>query len=261
MMPRKKIFLALVGTAVAVLMIEPYARISPRLVVLDIGQGSAALIQAEHGQQCLVDGGPDNTVLEQLGSFMPPWDRTIECVIVSHADQDHMNGLFAVTRRYNVETIYWNGIDADLLKPILRESTHTQIVRAGDTIPLGSLTLEILSAFRGAKDRNDNSIVVLVDAAAVRALLMADVSVAVEEKLDLPRVDVVVVGHHGSKTSTSRKLLTQTQPTLAVISAGANNRYGHPHPSVLDRLQQQRIPIHRTDQDGSFVVELLSMPP
>lgn len=257
----KKIFLAILGTAVAALMMEPYVRTSPRLIVLDIGQGSAALISAEHGQQCLVDGGPDNTVLEQLGKFMPPWDRTIECVIVSHADQDHMNGLFAVTRRYDVETIYWNGADADLLEPMLRESTQTKIVRAGDVIPLGSLTLEILSAFRGAKDRNDNSIVVLVDAAAVRALLMADVSVAVEEQLDLPDVDVVVVGHHGSKTSTSRKLLTQTRPSLSAISVGAKNRYGHPHPSVLDRLEQQHIPIHRTDQDGPFVLELLSTPP
>lgn len=257
----KKISLTFLGVAFLVLPLKPYVGIAPRLVVLDIGQGSAALIQAEHGQQCLVDGGPDNTVLEQLGARMPPWDRTMECIIVSHADQDHMNGLFAVSRRYHVKTIYWNGADAGLLEPMLQNAEQTRIVRAGDLIPLGSVTLEILSAFRGEKDRNDNSIVVLVKSNATTALLMADVSVAVEEQLDLPDVDVVVVGHHGSKTSTSWKLLTQTQPSLAAISVGADNHYGHPHPSVLERLENHRVPIHRTDQDGALVVELTHPPP
>lgn len=232
----------------------PYWQTPARIVALDVGQGDAILLQDGHGNDCLVDGGQDNTVLEAMSQFVPPWDRTLECVVITHADADHITGLFALSQRYTIERLYWNGENREILKPILERAEQAVVVNKGDQWILGTMHFHVLSAFNGSDDRNENSVVLLVESQNATALLTGDASKEIEQQLDAPDIDILKAGHHGSNTSTSWQLLQKTTPEIVIISAGSENRYGHPHEDVLARLKQIGATILRTDKAGSIEI-------
>jgi len=244
---------------------------------LDVGQGDATLLDDGRGHQVLVDGGPGPEVLAGLGRHMPIADREIELVVLTHRHVDHSGGLAEVMRRYGVDKVLMNGADSQCPScdafmgeverqavPILRVSTSTSIV-------VGDLVLKTLwppEDFAGERieDKgqaaaggvNDTSIVLEVEVASSTVLLMADVSVAVEDRLlgyglDLES-DVLKVGHHGSSGSNSRRFLEAVKPSVAVVSAGAKNRYGLPTMKVMTRLVDLVTSVFRTDRDGDVVV-------
>ncbi len=233
---------------------------------LDVGQGDAILIQAPDGRQILVDGGPSPTaLLNELGALLPFWDRSLDLVVLTHPDGDHITGLIPLLDRYQVAQVLDTHLsDAAPLAEAWRTGlAHRHVPRAiaerGMRIPLGQAQLTVLHPgprpLRGtASDDNNNAIVLRLEYGQTSLLLTGDAEVEAEAELlkaGLPlRADLLKVGHHGSKGSTSAQFVAGVAPRWAVIPVGAENTFGHPHPDVLKRLAAAQAEIFRTDQNG-----------
>jgi competence protein ComEC len=245
------------------------------LVMLDIGQGDAILIRAPSGATALIDGGPDpDLLMRRLGEALPFWQRHIDVMLLTHPHQDHIAGLLPALERFSVGLIldpgrhYHNPTYPRFLNLAEREPGGQLVpVRAGDRIPLGAgTTLTFLYPSEADAvgpllddDINNASAVALLESDGFSALLTGDAKAAVESLLLarglLGHVDVLKVGHHGSRYSTTDALLDVLRPHLALISSGAGNRFGHPHDEALARLAAvPRLQIHRTDQEGTIRV-------
>ncbi len=220
--------------------------------VLDVGQGDAIFFVTPSGKQILVDGGPDLSVLEHLGTFLPFFDRTIDLLVLTHADADHITAFPDIAERYHIEHILLNGSTQssgryDRLLAVLKESgtkvmltDPTKDVDLGDGVTLDIVwpSLRNLSEFHSG---NDLSVVLRVLYNGHSILLTGDIEERAEAAIlrsgaDV-RADVLKVPHHGSKTSSSTRFLLAVDPEIAIISVGRNNRFGHPHPDVTDRYR------------------------
>ena len=223
------------------------------LTVLDIWQGDAILLRTPSGQTVLIDGGPDPQALSQaLGPRLPFWSRHIDLVVVTHPDRDHVRGLARGLGRYTIGAVLESGIQSDSAayeawQRALRErGTPLVIARAGQRIVLGEeLTLEVLHPparpLTGTDaDDDNNSVVLRVTYGRVSFLLTGDLRALGEGYLvsrEAPLATTVLkVAHHGSDTSNSAAFLDAAQPRLAVVSVDADNRFGHPRPSALERI-------------------------
>jgi len=259
------------------------------LIACDVGQGDAIL--AVYGKtQILVDGGPNNRVLDCLSNNLPFWDREIELVILTHPQTDHYTGLIEVFRRYTINKLLANPIDSgaqayQVLKDVVGGSgTEVVYPTSGMVIRLGlmyldilhpsdalissksiaksdSLSAKVLGTRTTAEDPNDFSIVAILTLGKFDALLTGDIGPAISdlvaEKLAvrLPlTIEYIKVPHHGSKNGLSSYLLNASDPEIAVISAGKNNRYGHPHQEVLEMLSGYELRVLRTDEMGDVEV-------
>jgi competence protein ComEC len=238
---------------------------------LSVGQGDAVFIEAPGGQQVLVDAGPDTTVLRELAKVMPFWDRSIDMVVATHPDMDHIGGFPEIFQRFDVGTVLDNGASADsgvyeaYVYERDREGADIVTVRAGQVISLGEVYIEVLFPGNNAediKDRNDSSVVLRVVYGENEVLLTGDASKKIERFLvakygDSLQSDILKLGHHGSKTSTDKIFLETVSPEVVVISAGEGNRYGHPHEDVMDTVRAFGAEILST-QDGviSFKMNL-----
>lgn len=227
----------------------------------DIGQGAAIFIEAPNKNQILIDGGPDNIILEKLGQAMPFYDKTIDLIILTHPDSDHLNGLIDVLKRYEVKQIMETGIldnsaNYQVWRNLIKEKNIlVSYAYLGETINLDNgITMDILSPSKnlaGSKVSNSNgaSIVSRLIYGETEFLFTGDADSGVEWQLVSMGLnlsaDVLNVGHHGSKNSTSDIFLQAVNPRIAVIQAGKNNKYGHPHQEVLQKLKN--ILILRTD--------------
>jgi competence protein ComEC len=236
---------------------------------LDIGQGDAIFIEAPNGAQALVDGGPPSgKVLSELGDMMPFYDRDIDVVIATHPDQDHIGGLPEVFKRYNVGVLFEPGIISENgdYQEMERagEKTGVQkiLARAGMKIHLDkNTTLEIFYPDRDLPvkiETNRASIVARLTYGNESFLFTGDLPQAEEEYLVEKdgvtlRSNVLKFGHHGSRTSTSEVFLTDIAPEYGVVSAGKDNRYGHPHKEVLELSEKYHVPVFRTDMQGRIV--------
>ncbi len=237
----------------------------------DVGQGDAIFIETPERYQILIDGGPNDKVLEKLGKEMPFFDRTIDLVILSHPEKDHMAGLLEVLETYKVENILWTGVVRDIAeyqewqKLIGKEGARIFIAQAGQLIRLSESGtdkyMEVLYPFdnlegKVLKDSNDASIVARLVFDQNSFLFTGDVTQSVEKGLVLGPTphnldaDVLKVGHHGSKTSTAPEFVKAVSPEIAVISLSKDNTYGHPHQEVLDNLMG--VEILRTDLEGDI---------
>lgn len=232
----------------------------------DVGQGAAALVGAPNGNQVLIDGGPSGAILNKLGEALPFFDRQIELVILTHPDADHLNGLIEVLKRYEVEKILETGIaDSSVNYQVWREIIKEKNIpvvfaQAGQIVKLAdNLAVKILyplSKINGQSFENTNSasIVSRIFYGKNSVLLTGDAEGNTEAVLlwsgaDLS-ADILQVAHHGSKNSSSQEFLAAVAPQIAVIQAGAKNRYGHPHQETLARLKG--IEILRTDLVGDI---------
>lgn len=238
----------------------------------DVGQGDAIFIETPSRHQILIDGGPGSIILEKLAKEMPFWDREIDLIILTHPEKDHLSGLIEVLKRYKVENILWTGIIRDTAehrewkKLIKDEGAEIFIAKAGQKIKWSRTDLdhlEVLCPFeilegQEFKDSNNTSIVAKLVFGKNSFLLTGDNYKSVEEQLVESKAyldsDVLKVGHHGSKTSTSEEFILKVSPEIAVISAGKNNSYGHPHRETLDILVKYGITVLRTDRDGDIKI-------
>jgi competence protein ComEC len=237
-----------------------YAEKPLTIWMFDVGQGDAMLIQAPTGEELLIDGGRDDMVLSKLGSVLAPWDRELEAVLLTHPDADHGTGLISVLEYYNVNTIYESGArahtqtDTRFVEAVAEEGTQQELLQEGEVVDLGNVQLTVLSpehTFESThpENRNDASVVLLLEYGETSILLMGDAEEEVEEQLQrsIPDIDILKVGHHGSLTSSTWNFLQQVRPEFSLISAGTNNSYGHPHPIVIERLNQIESQVYRTD--------------
>lgn len=240
-----------------------------RWSVLDVGQGDAIFLQAGNGNEVLIDGGPDASVLSKLSAAMPFWDRSIDLVILTHPHADHLDGLVEVLKRYTIGVVLESGVNHSIPEygewhTLLREKgIRVVLAKAGQRVRLSdTVSLEVLAPLvgyegRSPKDVHEAMVVLKLVHGTGDVLLMGDAERPLERELLASGanldVDILKVGHHGSKTSTSEEFLRATTPQVAIISVGRKNRYGHPTQEVLDRLAREGIRVLRTDRDGTIV--------
>ena len=239
----------------------------------DVGQGEAIFIETPSRHQILIDGGPSSLILEKLAESLPFWDRTIDLIILTHPEHDHLAGLIEVLKRYKVENILWTGVLRDTaeykewVKLIKDEGAKIKIAQASQRINLSTYEvnryIDILYPFENLegqefKNSNNTSIVAKLNLGENSFLFTGDAYKSVEKKLvdketDLAS-DVLKVGHHGSKTSNSEEFIEKVSPEIAVISVGKDNPYHHPHQETLDTLEKYGIKILRTDLNSDIKI-------
>jgi len=233
---------------------------------LDVGQGDAILIRAPDGRQILVDGGPSPAaLLDELGEVLPFWDRSLDLVVLTHGDADHVTGLVPLLERYKVTAAVDGAQPGDResaawLAAVEAAGIPRVTATAGTRLAAGALVLTVLSpSAQGAGDAwssNDGSLVLRLDYGETSVLLAGDAEEAAEQAMMDAGLQlaakVLKVGHHGSAASTSTAFLAQVAPQVAVISVGAENRFGHPSPEVLRRLAG--VQVLRTDEHGRIEV-------
>jgi len=278
-LPHRTIVVALVAVAVALTSTATAVVSLPdgalRITVLDVGQGDAILLEGPAGGRLLVDGGPDPGRLRlRLDERLPPWDRRIDAVVLTHPHEDHVAGLLALAARYRVARIYEPGMRGPgpgyraWSEGLERAGIEPRGIFAGDRLALDGAALRVLWPRRGsvpvepADDGsaiNNVSIVLLGTIGRQRFLLTGDVEEDVDPLLldrGIGRVDILKVAHHGSRTSSTKAFLDAVRPTFAVVSAGRGNPYGHPTKATIDRLEKAGADVLRTDQDGSVTIRM-----
>jgi competence protein ComEC len=233
---------------------------------LDVGQGDAILITLPDGRQMLIDGGPSATDLNwRLGQEMPFWDRTLELVVNTHPDADHLAGLPSLLDRYWMEQIIVTDIEGtselyEEWEKGLAEAQLTPVTgQAGTRLDLGQGVIATLLSpgpvIDGIEEANNRSIVMHLQYGQVTFLLTGDIEKVTEERLvraKLPLSATVLKSpHHGSKTSSTEPFLRAVSPRLVVIPVGQDNNFGHPAPEVLERYTEHGLTILRTDEQGT----------
>lgn len=228
--------------------------LSFRIDFIDVGQGDATLITVG-GERLLIDGGRSGTRIEERLTALGVTD--LDAILSTHPDADHIAGLNRVLELFGVERIYLNGGTSDTqtfltyIALVQAEGADVVTVARGDGIALGGLTLEVLHPASITGESNDDSAVVQLSCGAIDVLLMGDATMTSEASLvaasALDDVDVLKVGHHGSNTSSGSAFLDVVVPEHAVISAGLDNQYGHPHDEVVAALEASGAAIYLTD--------------
>jgi competence protein ComEC len=236
---------------------------------LDVGQGDAAALRTPAGQWIVIDGGPRAPGNDAGRRVVVPYlrrqgARGVALMISTHSDADHLGGLPAVIAAFPPRLVIEPGeplarpLYFEFLAAVEAAGSRWRAARAGDRITLDSVSIQVLSPddeWMGVPvDVNDHGVVVLVTYGTTRVLFQADAGVPVEERLagTVGPVDLLKVGHHGSRSASSEEWLAELSPPVAVISVGARNRYGHPAPEVLERLRRRGITVLRTDQRGTI---------
>lgn len=234
--------------------------------IFDVGQGDAILIRTPSGDDILVDGGPDERMVEKLSRALPSNDRDIELLVVTHPHTDHIAGLVEVLKRYDVRRVWTPGTENDTAsfrafeEAVDSENAEVLVAAAGQAIDFGGVRLLVLHPFDNAPpedDVNDQSIVFLLTHGTDRLLFTGDATEKVEFELvarasSTLRAAFLKVAHHGSRYSTSRAFLEAVRPVIAAVSVGARNTYGHPSYRTLRRLTEAGVKVYRTDEHGDL---------
>ena len=239
--------------------------------VLDVGQGDALYVRSPSGVEVLIDGGRnDGALLRELSKVMRTGDRRLDVGIATHPDADHLGGFLELFERYGVGSYIEPGIEkrtalTDALKEAVEEEgTVRYRAKRGLSLDLGGgaqldvLFPDIDVSYFGERT-NDGSVVARLVYGDTSVLLTGDATFWTEERMLLIassselKSDILKVGHHGSKYSTGETFVKTVAPSIAVISVGARNTYGHPAPRVLDLLTTSGISVLRTDEEGTLV--------
>lgn len=246
----------------------------------DVGQGDAILVKTPENQTMLIDGGPNNKVLEKLGEHLPALTKRIDIVLLTHPHADHVTGLLEVLKRYDIGAVILSGAElktdvyAEFLKIIEDKNVPVIIAETGEAIHFDSnLEFDILSPERAkdlvfnqksegfgsaGNDVNNTSIVGKLIFNDFKAMFMGDATFKIENRLliygENLKSDILKVGHHGSKYSSMLQFLKFVSPKAAIIEAGAKNRYGHPSEAALSRLKMIGANVFRADLNGDIKV-------
>jgi len=231
---------------------------------LDVGQGKSVVLRSQ-GNTVLIDGG-EHHARSVVSRYLTGAEITRICyVVASHPHSDHIGGLVQVLRDFEIGSVIMPDISydehstpayANFLEAIYTNDVPVIFPSPGDRLLAGIIELEVLSPHPGMFSINDRSIVLRLSHGRTSFLFTGDAEFPAEQRMLAERANlsanVLHAGHHGSRTSTSEAFLTAVDPEIAVISAGANNRHGHPHRDVTDRLTAHGIKIKRTDELGTI---------
>lgn len=255
-----------------------YFSISPsnklKVTFFDVGQGDSILIETPNHNKIVIDGGPDNSVLAKVGRYFSFYDRTVDILIITHPDSDHLAGAVEIMKNYDVGLIIVNGKDCasslcgEFEKIVQQKNIKVVSAAKGQEIDLGDgVKMDILlpeknafvESMAGKQDDNNSSIISLLSFGADSFLFTGDAEIKEELALidifpDL-KADVLKVAHHGSKNSANQLFLDKINPMYSVISVGAKNRYGHPHIETIEALKKIGSEILRTDLGGDVVMK------
>jgi competence protein ComEC len=247
-----------------------------RIQFLDVGQGDAILIQTPEFHQILIDAGPGSAVVDELGRTMDFFDKSIDLFVLTHPDRDHFGGILDAIQKYTIGRILMVGIASD--DAFYREF-EDQIRGLGIPVDFAEsdrdyqigpdLYLDVLYPVPGRslvgqklEDKNNSSAVVrLVQMTenGIRPIALITGDAERPEEYEILRsgeevdAEILKLGHHGSKSSTSEAWLVAVSPKIAVVSAGADNRYGHPAPETMEKVKN--LEVRRTDREGTITIK------
>ena len=225
-----------------------------RVEMLDIGQGDAFLVRSSSGESVLVDTGPPGGGVGD--AVASAGLERLDGVLLTHLDLDHIGGFGEVLDRFEVETVFFEEQDEAIRSAIAREGAAGRRLAAGDGLDLDPGRMTVLSPLPGvgpSTDRNARSLVVLLEALGHRILLTGDAESEAVSIRPGP-LDVLKLAHHGSRDEGLEDLLSTTAPRVGLISAGRDNRYGHPDLSTLRALSDAGVRTYRTDLDGTVSI-------
>lgn len=236
---------------------------------LNIGQGDSILIRSPYGQNILIDGGPDDRVVYELGRLLPFYDKTIDLMILTHPHADHITGLVEVIDRYNVGNILYTGVVhnspvyLEWLSRIRENNIELKIVQNKQRINFGDdLYLDVMwpredLINKEVSSLNNSSIVARLMYGQTKFLFTGDAEKEVEQRLidigENIQADVLKIGHHGSETSSSEDFIKAVSPEVAVISYGEDNQFGFPSALTMETLSHNDIKIFNTLDTVSFL--------
>ncbi|OQB05883.1 MAG: ComEC family competence protein [bacterium ADurb.Bin212] len=244
-----------------------------KIYFFDVAQGDATLV-SKGDYQILIDGGPSSDVLSGVGEVMPPRDREIEAVVLTHPHADHLVGLNQILERYNVKQIYLSGVlhtsnqYLEFLQKIKDSGISSEVPQINQQfVPFEGAVFEFL--WPGDKYRNkevdnlnNSSLVTKFCYLEQCALFMGDLETDAQAEMFMGNsltdysAQILKISHHGSTNGTNQTLLEKVRPKYTVISVGADNKYGHPHNATLKLIEQFGVSILRTDRDGTIIFEL-----
>ncbi len=238
---------------------------------LDVGQGDAIYIEAPNGNQLMIDGGPPKVVLSALRNVMPFYDRSIDMLLVTNPDADHIGGFIDLLNNFKIREVVLPGTRSssatyvELQKAIVDKNVPDVLARRGQIIWLDKkrgVGFHVLFPDRdvSAWATNDGSVVGRLVYGNTSVMFTGDSPQKIERylvSLDGKNLasDVLKVGHHGSRTSSSEEFVGFVSPVYATISVGAGNTYGHPHQETLDTLNKFGVKIFRTDRMSTVVMK------
>lgn len=241
------------------------------IIFFDIGQGDSIMIITPDKQKILIDGGPGNYLISQIGRYLPFYDQTIDIMISTHAHDDHVSGLVEILKRYPVNLILYPGrIDyrassyLEWLRIVQIKSLNLQATHSGNIYKFNNSTLTILypfEIFHGQKidDVNSSSVVSRYCYIQVCVLLTGDMTANVERQLLLSDQDVkaqiLKVSHHGSQYSSTDDFLQAVNPKTVIIQSGTGNRYNHPHLRILKKFKRLGMKVLRNDLLGEITIQ------
>jgi competence protein ComEC len=261
------VLLALNGWLLYLILVPQHGKLEVHF--LDVGQGDSILIESPSGIDMLIDGGPDRSVMRQLPGQLGFFDRTIDIVLATHPDQDHIAGLDDVLEKYRVSSLIESGVQhtspfTEALDAAAEEEPGlTRIAaRRGMRIDLGDgAYADVLFPDRDVSnvETNDGSVVLHLVYGDTSFLLGGDAPSKVEDylvSLDANSVksDVLKASHHGSKNSSDDTWLAAVDPALVVVSAGKGNSYGHPAPEVVERIRNIGARMLSTIDEGTVTL-------
>lgn len=265
-----------IGVLMLVLFQLPTVHQPLKMSVLDVGQGDAILIQTPAYQNVLVDAGPDSVVVDQLGEKMGFFDKEIDLFVLTHPHRDHYGGILDVMKQYKVKKVLMTGVKSGdpvysaFLDAIRQQNIEILFNQNHQDIQISpNVYLDILYPFQGegllgqdVHNKNNTSIV----ARLVRrsdgeletlAILTGDAETEEEREILLSGQDVasniLKLGHHGSKTATSDAFLAAVSPSTAIVSAGTDNQFEHPHPETMEKVSS--LDVRQTMEEGNVVFE------
>ncbi|AKM82438.1 TPA: MBL fold metallo-hydrolase [Candidatus Berkelbacteria bacterium] len=236
---------------------------------LDVGQGDSEYIKLRDGSDILIDGGPDQKVLTELGRVMDFGDRKIDLVILTHPHADHLTGLISVINRFEIGEVWESGVEYpssvyDQWKnDIKTKNISDSFVTAGksQSFNFGQTKFSVLYPLLPEKnlkidDLNNSSVITQLSDGRISFLFLGDAQLEAQQKIlnQLNLITVLKVGHHGSSNGTLDDLLKITRPAVGVIEVGKDNTYGHPASSVINLLKSYAVRIYRTDQNGTVEI-------
>lgn len=244
--------------------------------MLDVGQGDALFIESPTGAQVMFDGGPARSVLGSLARVMSPFDKSIDALVITNPDADHIGGFLDVLKNYKVGYVFEPGTLTDskiyqnLREEMKKQKISHNLLKKGMKLDIGGgSAIDVLFPDRDVSSwtTNDGSVVARLSYGSVSIMLAGD-STMKTEKIILEensearlKSDILKVGHHGSRTSTSAAFVRAVSPAYALISDGKDNKYGHPHKETLDTLARFGVKVLRTDLLGAIIVKCDTMKP
>ena len=231
--------------------------------ILDVGQGDSSLIRLKNKNILIDTGGNINYDISK--NILIPYVKSvgikkIDYLVLTHGDYDHMGEAINLVENFKVEKVIFNcGEFNDLEKKLIKvlDKKNTKYYSCIKELNIDDNKLYFLNT-KEYDNENDNSNVIYTELNGYKLMFMGDAGIEKEKdilgKYNLSNIDVLKVGHHGSKTSSSRTFIDEINPKYSIISVGKNNRYGHPNKEVLNTLEDSKI--YRTDQDGSIIFKI-----